>query len=91
MKYYKRTENGYIILVGTNCGGEEITKKEYNEIMQVIHNKPTASEGYDYKLTESLEWELCEIPVVEIESADEEATETEYLSALESLGVKFNA
>lgn len=62
MKYYKRIENGYILLVGTNCGGEKITEQEYNTIMQIIRNKPTAKKGYDYKLKENLKWELCELP-----------------------------
>lgn len=61
MKFYKRTENGYIVLVGTNCGGVEITEEEYDTIMQVIRNKPIASDGYDYKLTESCKWELVKI------------------------------
>jgi hypothetical protein len=63
MRYYKRTEDGYILLVGTNCGGQEITQEEYNTIMQVIRNKPEAAEGYDYKLKENLEWELCKMPI----------------------------
>lgn len=88
MKFYKRTENGYIILVGTNCGGVEITEEEYNEIMRVIRNKPKVESGYDYKLTENLEWEFCEMPIVE---DDETATEADYQSALEDLGVNFNA
>ena len=63
MRYYKRIENGYIFLVGTNCGGEEITDEEYESIMQVINDKPTAPEGYDYRLTVHLEWELFELEV----------------------------
>jgi hypothetical protein len=81
-------ENGYIVLIGTNCGGTEITKHEYDEIMEVIRNKPAVAEGFDYKLTENLEWELFEVPVIEEE---ESATETDYENALESLGVVFDA
>lgn len=62
MKFYKMIENGYIVLIGVGCGGEEITEHEYNTIMDVIHNKPTAEEGYDYKLTENLEWEQYRLP-----------------------------
>ena len=65
MKFYKRIESGYIFLIGTNCGGNEITEQEYNTIMQVINAKPTAPKGYDYKLTEGLEWELFELPPIE--------------------------
>lgn len=75
MKYYKRVENGYIFLVGINCGGEEITEQEYTTIMNAIRNKPEAPNGFDYKLTENLEWELFELPIFD---DDEEATETDY-------------
>jgi hypothetical protein len=62
MKFFKRTENGYITLIGRNCGGEEITEQEYDAIMKVIRNKPTAPDGYDFKLTEKFEWEMFELP-----------------------------
>lgn len=88
MGFYKIVENGYIVLVGVNCGGVEITEQEYIEIMQVIHNKPEVPEGYDYRLTENLEWELFELPTFE---EDEIASEADYQAALEDLGVNFNA
>lgn len=88
MRYYKIIENGYIYLIGTNCGGQEITEQEYNTIMQVIRNKPKSKDGYDYKLKENLEWEIVELPIF---VEEETATETDYQSALESLGVNFNA
>lgn len=64
MKYYKLTDNGYIVLIGENCGGTEITEDEYNGIMSVIREKPTAPEGYDYKLKTDLTWELYELPII---------------------------
>ena len=70
MKYYKRIENGYIILIGENCGGIEITEEEYNNILETIRNKPQAEEGFDYRLKEDLNWELYELPI-------EEETETD--------------
>lgn len=87
MKYFKMIENGYIVLVGTNCGGTEITKQEYDEIMEVIRNKPVVAEDFDYKLTKNLKWERFEIPVIE----EEIATETDYKETLESLGAIFDA
>lgn len=76
MRYYKRTESGYIVLIGIGCGGEEITEQEYTEIMQAVRNKPKPTEGYDYKLREDLEWELCELPIVEDEEpATDRATD----------------
>ena len=53
--------------------GKEITESEYNRIKTIIDNRPTAPDGYGYKLTESLEWELYELPLEE----PEELTETE--------------
>ena len=49
----------------------EITVEKYGEIMEMIRNRPTAPEGYAYRLTESLEWELYELPVEEIEEDTE--------------------
>ena len=87
VKYYKNTENGYIILIGKNIGGEEISQEEYEAIHSVIHDRPTAEPGYTYKLRTNLTWELCEVPMVEV---DEEATEEDYLAALAELGVAVN-
>ena len=53
----------------------EITESEYNNILAIIRSKPTAPEGYDYCLSDSLEWELYELPVVE--ESTEELSETE--------------
>ena len=64
--------------------GEEITENEYNSILTMLRNIPEAPSGYGYRLTEALEWELYELPPVE----DEElATEEDYVTALERLGV----
>lgn len=63
----------------------EITEAEYNTILEIIRNKPTAPDGYGYKLTDSLEWELYELPKEEVE---EEATDADYQTALREMGVK---
>jgi hypothetical protein len=78
-KYFKIIEDGYISLVGTGGGDGEISQEEYETILSVIHDRPTAEPGYDYKLRTDLTWELCEVPVVE---AEEGATEEDYLAAL---------
>ena len=57
MKYFKTVENGYIIAIQTVEGKTEITEQEYNEILNAIHNKPVAENGY-YRLKENLTWEL---------------------------------
>lgn len=84
-KYYKSTQDGYVILIGKNIGGEEITREEYETILSVIRNRPTAQPSYTYKLRTDLTWELCEVPPIPEE--DMEATEEDYLAALEELGV----
>ena len=43
--------------------GNKITESQYNEILSMLHNIPTAPDGYGYRLTEGLEWELYELPV----------------------------
>lgn len=65
--------------------GKKITEAEYNRILGIIRNKPTAPDGYDYRLTEALEWELYELPVVE--EVDEDATAEDYEAALAEMGV----
>lgn len=64
-------------IVSGKCfwNGKKITKSEYDKILAIIRNKPTAPEGYGYKLNDYLEWELYELPVVE--ESTEELSETE--------------
>lgn len=64
--YGKYINDSYIVGVGTGAGiGEEITEDEYNTILDKINNRPTAPEGFTYRLTTALEWELCELPPIE--------------------------
>ena len=61
--YSKLIEDGYILAVGTGILGEEINESEYNELMSIIHNRPTPSTGFEYKLkADTLTWELVELP-----------------------------
>lgn len=80
MKYTKQAENGYITFVGENSAGEAITADEYNAILEVIHAKPVAPDGYDYLLRTDLTWELCE--VVDVEPEETEPTAGELLSII---------
>lgn len=84
MRYYKILTDHRPTVIGVGDGGIEITETEYNEIKSIIDSRPTTPDGYGYRLTESLEWELYEMPVVE----DEEATEEDYQNALVELGVE---
>ena len=57
------TNNGYIISIVRDEKGN-VTKEEYLKIKEVLDNRPTPPQGYDYRLKESLEWELYELPPV---------------------------
>ena len=86
MRYYKIIDSSYIISVGTGTGGTEITESEYNDLLSIIHNRPTPQTGFDYKLkADTLTWELVELPPVE---DDTDATESDYITALQDLGVE---
>lgn len=82
--------DGYIIAVGDGVVGEAITESEYNDLLSIIHNRPTPQSGYDYKLkADTLEWELVELP--EPSDTDDDATESDYIDALQDLGVDVDA
>ena len=75
--FCKYINDKYIIGVGVNSGGgEEITEQEYNAILDKINKRPEAPEGYSYRLTTAMEWELCEVPKTE-PTAEEEIIESE--------------
>lgn len=73
--FYKYVNDNFIIGVGTGFGGEKISEQEYNSILDKINNRPEAPEGYSYRLTTAMEWELCEIS--KIEPTTEEIIESE--------------
>ena len=78
--------NGYIYGVSNKPLDEESKK-----IYEIISTKPTAEAGYDFRLKEDLTWELFKLPESqETEPTDNEATESDYINALENLGVNFN-
>ena len=64
--------------------GAEITEEKYNEILEIIKNKPVPPEGYDYKLNDALEWEAYE--VVNEEVTEEVDPETALNELLEVIG-----
>ena len=83
--YWIQMINGYITAIGTGKGNEEITETKYNEILSMLRNIPAATDGFAYRLTKELEWELYELPPVEEE---EEATAEDYEAALAEMGVE---
>lgn len=85
MRYYKVNSGVYLLSIGTGGNtGKEISEWQYNEILSILRSCPEAPEGYAYRLTEYLEWELYEQPIEEIEEA---ATEADYKDALREMGV----
>ena len=64
--------------------GEEISTDQYEKILAMLRSIPAAPEGFGYRLTAELEWELYEMPVEEVE---EEATAEDYEAALAEMGV----
>lgn len=77
MKMYKRQENGYLLSVGLNCGGDEISEVEYNEIMSVIRSCPNEN-GKGYRLRTDLTWEEYDLPPVVLSDDDELTDEEAY-------------
>lgn len=77
--FRKDVENGFIVAVGTGIAGTEITETEYNEILSAVNSKPTTPKGYEYLLSDSLEWVLVESPQ---EPEPDEITEEEAFEIL---------
>lgn len=74
--YYKKIQNGYIVHVNVDCGGDEISEQEYNELLDIIRSWPRQSNGIGYRLREDLTWEEYELPVQDFEDiSDSEALE----------------
>ena len=82
MRHFKLLTDGYISYIGTGNCGSEITEAEYNNILGIIRNRPTAQGNYSYRLKSDLTWERWEPPVTP-EDADPE------LSADEALDIIF--
>ena len=81
VRYYKQTSDNYIIAIGTGAGGTEVTKVEYDEIMAIIQNRPSA-DGKGYRLKADLTWEAYDLPP-EPEPSDEDVlSDTQALNIL---------
>ena len=82
MRYYKIIDSGYLDSLGTGDGGIEIAEDEYNDLLALIRDKPTAPAGYDYWITESGEYELVEAEARPEPSDEDELTDDEVLAIL---------
>ena len=69
MKYFKEIKNEFITAIGFGYNGIEITKEEYDIILDKIIKMPK-EEGYIFKLTEDLNYVKEKIEYVE-EKIDE--------------------
>lgn len=85
MAFYKIVKDGYILGVAKSDGEGNVTETEYNTVSEIIRNQPQAPDGYQYRLTTGLEWEMYELPPVE--ESETEATEADYQNELRRLGV----
>ena len=81
MRYYKILQDDYILSVGKGAGGEDLTESEYTQILDSIRNKPTAPDGYGYRLKSDLTWERLELPVAP-EDADPDLSDSEALAII---------
>ena len=72
--------NGYIVAV---CRSD----KDFEIISSMVANKPQDDvDGFVHRLkADTLTWELVELPP--IEPTDDDATESDYIDALNDLGV----
>ena len=84
MRYYKNTEDGYLMAIGTGDGGTEISEEEYNALLIFLNERPEAPENMEYWPTATLDWELRELTKPTIE----EAAVQDMLNALNRLGVE---
>ena len=67
MYYRVNKEDGYIhgVVEGVSLENSNITENEYVHIKTIIENAPNAPEGFYYRLTDELDWELCEMTIDE--------------------------
>lgn len=81
MRHFKLLTDGYISFIGTGNCGTEITEAEYNNILGIIRNGPTAHGTYSYRLKSDLTWERWEPPVTP-EDDDPDLTAEEALDII---------
>jgi hypothetical protein len=81
--YFKDIENDYITAISTGAGLIEISKEEYDTIMEIIRNRPIPSEGFDYRLRSNLTWEEFEIEI--IPEDDLEISNYEFMRMIEEV------
>lgn len=81
MRYFKEITTEFISHIGTGPGGTEITEAEYNNILNIIRNRPQA-EGKGYRLKTDLTWEEYDLPPEPEPSDEDEISNDEALDIL---------
>lgn len=102
MRYHAQYDNnGTLLVIGTGSGGIEITEAEYKAFLAIIREKAALVDSlYNREITivdvpeewqEEIQHRVDELIAMQdaIEKG-EEATEADYIDALENLGVSFN-
>lgn len=66
MFYRINIEDGYIhgVVKGVNAENANCTEEEYNHIKGMLENTPNAPDGFYYRLKDTFERELCEMPTI---------------------------
>ena len=82
--FYKNIEEDYIVSISTRNGLVQIPESEYLLIKKAIDERPTAPDGYYYRLKTDMTWELAELPPI----PEEEAAVEDYSEQLERFGVE---
>lgn len=77
MFYYKRGST-YTASPVEIVGAEAISQQEYKRVKAIVNQKPVPPEGYGYRLSADLTWELYELP----QEADPELTAEEALDII---------
>ena len=80
-RYYKQTDDVYILAVGVGAGGMEISADEYSKILSIIQNHPSA-DGKGYRLKTDLTWEEYDLPPEPEPSDEDELSDAEALNII---------
>lgn len=72
MYYYKRGST-YMASYSEVPGADAITQAEYERVKAIVDQRPAPPDGYGYRLTTDLTWELYKLPADDPELTAEEA------------------
>ena len=72
MFYYKQGST-YVASSTEIAGAEAVSQQEYGRVKAIVDQRPVPPDGYGYRLTADLTWELYELPADDPELTAEEA------------------